>query len=102
MTVTNREIQLTSFGAKNVTVTNRGVQLTSFGAKNVTVTNRDIQLASFGAKNVMNYRSCFKNRVMYKILAFRLIFWKSICFRQNILNALSLFENIWAQVDREP
>ena len=57
--------------------------------------------ALFGFLMKLN-RSCFKNRVMYKILAFRLIFWKSICFRQNILNALSLFENIWAQVDRGP
>ena len=50
--VTHGGVQLTSFGAKNVTVTNRGVQLTSFGANNVTVTNRGIQLTSFDAKNV--------------------------------------------------
>ena len=34
--VTNREIQLTTFGPKNVTVTNTGIQLTSFDPKNVT------------------------------------------------------------------
>ena len=44
VTVTNRGVQLTSFGPKNVTVTHRRVQLTSFGAKNVTVTHRGVQL----------------------------------------------------------